>query len=47
MPKQLSRKICIKILCEWEESSKFIDIAKRMADYNFVIDKKNNIVQKD
>ena len=25
MPKQLSRKICIKILCEWEESSKFID----------------------
>jgi DNA repair exonuclease SbcCD ATPase subunit len=24
------------------ESSKFIDIAKRMADYNFVIDKKNN-----
>ncbi len=25
MPKQLSRKICIDILCEWEESSKFID----------------------
>ena len=25
MPKQLSRKICMDILCEWEESSKFID----------------------
>lgn len=25
MPKQISRKICIEILNEWEESSKFID----------------------